>query len=98
MLRQPETHCKHVFRLPHNSAYAPKRKNIQHMSEEQFALWGMRLGIGGLVIMLGFIVWQLGKESKAGKWGMFILFFVLGLGVMGFLFKNVLVEFFLLTE
>ncbi|RKW29910.1 MAG: DUF2788 domain-containing protein, partial [Kingella sp. (in: b-proteobacteria)] len=36
--------------------------------------------------------------SKAGKWGMFILFFVLGLGVMGFLFKNILVEFFLLTE
>ena len=68
------------------------------MSEQEFAMWGMRLGIGGLVVFLGFIVWNLGKESKAGKLGMFILFFVLGLGVMGFLFKNVLVEFFLLTE
>nr|WP_314271200.1 DUF2788 domain-containing protein [uncultured Kingella sp.] len=68
------------------------------MSEQEFAMWGMRLGIGGLVVFLGFIVWNLGKESKAGKLGMFILFFVLGLGVMGFLFKNVLVEFFLLSE
>ena len=68
------------------------------MSQQEFAMWGMRLGIGGLVVFLGFIVWNLGKESKAGKLGMFILFFVLGLGVMGFLFKNVLVEFFLLSE
>ena len=68
------------------------------MSEQEFAMWGMRLGIGGLVVFPGFIVWNLGKESKAGKLGMFILFFVLGLGVMGFLFKNVLVEFFLLSE
>ena len=68
------------------------------MSEQECAMWGMRLGIGGLVVFLGFIVWNLGKESKAGKLGMFILFFVLGLGVMGFLFKNVLVEFFLLSE
>ena len=68
------------------------------MSEQEFAMWGMRLGIGGLVVCLGVIVWNLGKESKAGKLGMFILFFVLGLGVMGFLFKNVLVEFFLLSE
>ena len=68
------------------------------MSEQEFAMWGMRLGIGGLVVFLGFIVWNLGKESKAGKLGMLILFFVLGLGVMGFLFKNVLVEFFLLSE
>ena len=68
------------------------------MTEEQFSLWGMRLGIGGLVIFLAFIVWQLGKESKAGKKGMIILFFVLGLGVAGFLLKNLLVEFFLLTE
>ena len=92
-----------VFRLPIYSSHLriPIPLNTHKgtiMSEEQFALWGMRLGISGLVIMLGFIVWQLGKESKAGKWGMFILFFVLGLGVMGFLFKNVLVEFFLLTE
>ena len=74
-------------------------KNQPSIQDVSFELrQGEVLGIGGLVIMLGFIVWQLGKESKAGKWGMFILFFVLGLGVMGFLFKNVLVEFFLLTE
>jgi len=68
------------------------------MSEAEFSDWALKICLSGLVIFLGFIIWNLGKESKAGKWGMFILFFVLGLGVMGFLFKNVLVEFFLLTE
>ena len=68
------------------------------MSEEQFALWGMRLGIGGLVIMLGFIVWQLGKESKAGKFGMVMLFLVLGLGIFGFIFKNVLIEYLMVSK
>ena len=68
------------------------------MSEAEFSDWALKICLSGLVIFLGFIIWNLGKESKAGKWGMFILFFVLGLGVMGFLFKNILVEFFLLTE
>ncbi|WP_373740359.1 DUF2788 domain-containing protein [Neisseria sp.] len=63
------------------------------MSEAEFSDWAMKIGLGGLVIFLGFIVWNLGKESKAGKFGMFILFFVLGFGVFGFLFKNVLIEF-----
>ncbi len=37
---------------------------------------------------LGFIVWHLGKESKAGKFGTFILFLVLGLGVLGLSLKT----------
>lgn len=49
--------------------------------------------LGGLIIFMGFIIWDLGKKSQAGKMGMFILFLVLGFGVSGFLFKNVLVEF-----
>nr|WP_206118953.1 MULTISPECIES: DUF2788 domain-containing protein [Chromobacterium] len=49
--------------------------------------------LGGLIIFMGFIIWDLGKKAQAGKMGMFILFLVLGFGVSGFLFKNVLVEF-----
>lgn len=49
--------------------------------------------LGGLIIFMGFIIWDLGKKTQAGKMGMFILFLVLGFGVSGFLFKNVLVEF-----
>jgi hypothetical protein len=39
-----------------------------------------------------FIVWSLGKESKAGKFGMAVLFLALALGLLGFVIKLVLVE------
>lgn len=62
------------------------------MTEAEFSMWALRIFIPGLVLFLGFIIYNLGKESKAGKFGMFILFLVLGLGIAGFLFKNLLVE------
>ncbi|WP_202145374.1 DUF2788 domain-containing protein, partial [Neisseria gonorrhoeae] len=62
------------------------------MSEAEFSDWAMKICLTGLVIFLGFIVWNLGKESKAGKFGIAILFLVLGLGVFGFIFKEVLIK------
>lgn len=66
------------------------------MSEAEFSDWAMKICLTGLVIFLGFIVWNLGKESKAGKFGIAILFLVLGLGVFGFIFKEVLIKFIVL--
>lgn len=63
------------------------------MSEEQFTNISMAVLLTGLIGFMGFIVWDLGKKSGAGKFGMFVLFLVLGFGVSGFLFKNLLVEF-----
>jgi Protein of unknown function (DUF2788) len=37
-----------------------------------------------------FIVFNLAQESKAGKFGTFIIFLVLSLGMLGFLVKNVI--------
>lgn len=68
------------------------------MDEAVFSAWALKILLTGLVIFLGFIVWNLGKESKAGKFGMFVLFLVLGLGVFGFIFKNILIEFFVLQK
>jgi hypothetical protein len=34
----------------------------------------------------------MGKESKAGKYGYIILFLALGLGLLGFVIKTILVE------
>ena len=48
--------------------------------------------------LLGFIVWNLGKESKAGKFGIAMLFLVLGLGVFGFVFKELLISFLVLPK
>ncbi|MDO4693326.1 MAG: DUF2788 domain-containing protein [Eikenella sp.] len=63
------------------------------MSEAEFAAWSLKICLTVLVVFLGFIVWDLGKKSKAGKFGTFILFLVLGLGVVGFLFKEFLIGF-----
>jgi hypothetical protein len=62
------------------------------MSIEEFETWSLYIGLGGLMLFMGFIVWNLGRESKAGKFGMFVLFLALALGMLGFVIKLVLVE------
>jgi hypothetical protein len=46
-----------------------------------------------LICFMMFIIYDLAKRSNAGKFGMFVLFFALGLGMLGFIIKTVLVEF-----
>jgi len=49
----------------------------------------------GLVVFAGFIffiIYDLAKKSNAGRFGTFILFFALGLGLVAFLVKTVVVE------
>ena len=48
----------------------------------------MTVLVGGLVLFMGFIVWDLAKKSKAGRFGTMILFLALGLGVLGFIIKS----------
>lgn len=62
------------------------------MTIEQFESWSLTIGISGLILWMLLIIWKMGKESKAGKFGYFILFFALGLGLLGFLAKTILVE------
>ncbi len=62
------------------------------MTEQQFSDISMTVLIGGLICFMAFIVWDLAKRSKAGRFGTLMLFTVLGLGVLGFLVKTVLVE------
>ena len=40
--------------------------------------WMMTILVSVLIIFMAFIVWDLAKNSKAGRFGSFILFFVLG--------------------
>lgn len=62
------------------------------MTIEQFEEWSLIIGLGGLILFMAFIVWSLGRESKAGKFGMVVLFLALALGLLGFVVKIVLVE------
>jgi Protein of unknown function (DUF2788) len=57
------------------------------MSEAQLVTWGLRLGIGGLVLLMFFIIFSLSRDSKAGKYGTFVLLMALMMGVLGFAIK-----------
>ena len=60
------------------------------LTEEQIAEFGVTFGLGGLMIFMLFIIWDLAKKSKAGRFGTFILFFVLAFGILGFVAKQVI--------
>jgi hypothetical protein len=36
------------------------------------------------------VIWRVARDSKAGRLGTFILFFVLAFGILGFLLKQVI--------
>jgi hypothetical protein len=62
------------------------------MTIEQFESWSLTIGVGGLIVWMLLIIWKMGKDSKAGKWGYVVLFLALGLGFIGFIAKTILVE------
>lgn len=59
-------------------------------SEAQVAQFGLTFGVGAFILYMLFIVLNLARESKAGKFGTFVLFLVLSLGMLGFVAKNVI--------
>ncbi|MBA1203028.1 DUF2788 domain-containing protein [Pseudomonas capeferrum] len=61
------------------------------MDPAVFEEWMMIILVTVLIGFMGFIVWDLAKKSKAGRFGTLILFFVLGLGVLAFIIKTVVV-------
>ena len=63
-------------------------------SEEQIAQFGLTFGVGAFMLYMVFIIFQLARESKAGKFGAFVLFLGLGVGLVGFAAKG-LIKFFM---
>ncbi|KPP97150.1 DUF2788 domain-containing protein [Marinobacter sp. HL-58] len=62
------------------------------MNEAVFSELAMLVLLTGLIVWMGFIVWDLAKKSQAGRFGTIALFTILGAGVVGFIVKTVLVE------
>ncbi len=62
------------------------------MNEAVFSQLALLVFLTGLIVWMGFIVWDLAKKSQAGRFGTIALFIVLGAGVVGFIVKTVLVE------
>lgn len=52
--------------------------------------YGVTLGVGALILFMIFIIWDLARRSNAGRFGTFILYLALALGIFGFLIKVVI--------
>ncbi|SER95073.1 Protein of unknown function [Pseudomonas sp. NFACC02] len=63
------------------------------MEPEVFEEWMMTILVTVLIGFMCFIVWDLAKKSKAGRFGTIILFGVLGLGVLAFVIKSVVIAY-----
>lgn len=58
--------------------------------EEEIAQFGLTFGVSAFMLYMVFIIFQLARESKAGKLGTFVLFLALGFGLVGFAAKGVI--------
>ncbi|MFM7705620.1 MAG: DUF2788 domain-containing protein [Rubrivivax sp.] len=59
-------------------------------TEEQVAQFGLTFGVGAFMLYMVFIIFQLARESKAGRFGTFVLFLSLGVGLVGFVAKGII--------
>lgn len=57
---------------------------------EAFEAWVTPLLIGGLILFMSFIIWDLARKSNAGKFGTVMLFIVLGAGMLGYVLKVII--------
>jgi hypothetical protein len=63
------------------------------MEPEVFEEWMMTILVTVLIGFMAFIVWDLAKKSNAGRFGTIILFAVLGLGILAFVIKSVVIAY-----
>ena len=59
-------------------------------SEEQISEFALTYGLGAFILFMLFIIWDLARKSRAGRFGTFILFFVLAFGILGFIAKQII--------
>jgi hypothetical protein len=63
-------------------------------TEAQISNFGMTFGIAAFILYMLFIIGQLAWESKAGKFGTFVMFLGLAFGFVGFVAKY-LIQYFM---
>jgi hypothetical protein len=59
-------------------------------TEAQISSFGLTFGVGAFMLYMLFIIVQLARESKAGRFGTFVLFLGLAFGMIGFVVKSLL--------
>jgi hypothetical protein len=60
------------------------------ITEEQITDLGMTWGLAFLIAYMLFIIWKLARDANAGRFGTFVLFFVLAFGMVGFIAKFII--------
>ncbi len=60
------------------------------LTDEMLTELGMPVMLTALMLYMAFIIYNLGKKSNAGKFGMFVLFLGLAVGMLGFAMKFVI--------
>jgi hypothetical protein len=65
---------------------------ILGFTEAQIAEFGVTFGVGAFIAYMLFIIWSLARQSRAGKLGTFVLFFVLSFGMIGFVAKTIIAK------
>jgi hypothetical protein len=65
---------------------------ILGFTESQIAEFGVTFGVGAFIAYMLFIVWNLARQSRAGRFGTFVLFFVLSFGMIGFIAKSIIAK------
>jgi len=48
--------------------------------------------VAALILYMCYIIWKIGRHSKAGRFGMAVLFVVLGLGMLGVVVKPIIAK------
>ena len=59
-------------------------------TEEQIAAFGLSFGVGAFMLYMLFIIGHLAWESKAGRFGTFVIFLGLAFGMVGFAAKFII--------
>ena len=59
-------------------------------TEEQLAEFFLTYGVAACILFMVFIIGHLAWQSKAGKFGTFVIFLGLGVGFLGFIAKFVI--------
>ena len=59
-------------------------------NEEEIAWFGLTFGVSAFILYMLFIIGQLAWESKAGRFGTFVLFLGLAFGMVGFAAKFII--------
>ena len=77
--------------MPGNSSPETWRpSDMFGLNEERITEIGMTWGLAFFIGFMLFIIWELARKSNAGRFGTFVLFFVLAFGMLGFIAKTII--------